>query len=194
MKGVLVLRDSTTLTGEITIPFEDDYNTYLNSADYIESPRFIKIKLTNKSIADTIALSYIKGYYMDSAFYPLKRVYLFVDQKEHLLFVKRLTDEHSRIQLYVLHQTGKSNPTGEETDDYFISVPASGPYETINTRTSKIIPDFDIKMSAIVEDCPTLANKIRDRVQGYFIPFVTVNRYKHKEVLTKIINEYNKCQ
>lgn len=182
------MNDSTRLPGELIIPFEDNFTVYLNS------PSFIKIIPEGKTIENIVPLGNIAGYYMDSSFYPLKSVYLFIDQREHLLFVKRLSPEHSKIQLYVLHQTGKSNPTGDETDDYFISLPGSGPYETINTRTVRIIPDFDVKMSAFVQDCPALAEKIRLRQNRYFIPFVSINRFKHKEVLMKIIEEYNKCQ
>ncbi len=188
MKGTILFNDNTKLTGDITIPFEENYQAYINTG------QFIQIIPEGKTTEERVSLNSITGYYIDSNFYALKRVFLFIDHNDHMLFVKRLTSEHSKIQLYILHQSGKSNPTGEETDDYFISLPKSGPYEAINTRSAKLIPDFDAKMSAFVADCPPIADKIRSRADGYFLPFVTIDRFKHRDVLMKIINEYNNCQ
>ncbi len=187
-KGAILLNNGTKLSGLLTIPFEDDYKYS------IENPKYIKMVQDGKTTEDSVSVAKVKGYFIDTNFYAFKNVFLLSDNIEHMLFVKRLTSESSRIGLYYLYQSGKSNNTGDETEDYFISLPGSGPYETINTRTARIIPDFDIKMSAIVSDCPALANKIRAKDPAYYFPFVTINRFKHRDVLLKIISEYNNCR
>jgi hypothetical protein len=64
----------------------------------------------------------------------------------------------------------------------------------MNTRGIGLLPSFDQKMSAIVADCPTLAEKIRLKGKGYFLAQVTFAIKKHPEVLLKIITEYNNCK
>ena len=196
-KGTILFNDSTTLSGLITIPFENYYkgstfeNYYKASISY---PKYIQVIPDGKTAEDTVAVARINGYYMDSNFYALKSVFLPVDNTEHLLFVKRLTGQYSRIGLYYLHQTGKSTSAGEETEDYFITLPGSKPYETINTRSEKIVPYFDLKMSVLVSDCPALADKIRSKNPAYYFPFVTINRFKQRDVMLKIIDGYNNCK
>ncbi len=187
-KGTILFNDGTTLTGQITIPFENDFNIDVPAINFIYAVPEGETEKRN------VPLSSIAGYYMDSNFYALKKVDLFVNNTNQLLFVKRLTGPKSKIQLYTLHQTGKGNSTGEEADDYFISLPGAKPYETINIRSNKLMPDFDLKMSALVSDCPALADKIKAREDDYFLPFVIFNRGKYKKVLLKIINEYDGCR
>ncbi len=49
-------------------------------------------------------------------------------------------------------------------------------------------------MSLLVEDCPSLAQKILAKDKGYFIPGASFNIKKHPDVLMRIIDEYNKCK
>jgi hypothetical protein len=75
-----------------------------------------------------------------------------------------------------------------------LSLPSYDPLQTMNTRGIGLLPSFDQKMSAIVADCPTLAEKIRLKGKGYFLAQVTFAIKKHPEVLLKIITEYNNCK
>ena len=96
--------------------------------------------------------------------------------------------------MYELYESGIGNATGEIRYSYFISLPSFSEYKTINTRSNQLIPFFDEKMGVIVSDCPLLARKIRNRERGYFIPEMSFNTFKHREVMTKIIDEYNLCR
>jgi hypothetical protein len=82
---------------------------------------------------------------------------------------------------------------GEVRYSYYLSWPSFGQKETMNTRSSALLPQFEEKMSKIVDDCPALAEKIRLKEKGYFIPMTSFKLKKHPEVLLKIINEYNNC-
>ena len=111
-----------------------------------------------------------------------------------LLFVRRLTPEKSKIQLYELYESGNGNPTGETRYTYYLSLPGYSPLTTINAQSSDVVPYFDEKVSKMVADCPALANKIRNREKGYFLPAVTFDAKRPGEVLLKIIKEYDQCQ
>jgi hypothetical protein len=187
-KVVLFLRSQEKITGEINISFENSFNSPM------ENNAFIKFLPEGKSTEEIVYLSEITGYSRGNDFYALKKVDLFMNNTSYLLFVKRLTGETSRIQLYELYESGIGNATNEVKYSYYLSLPSfDDPLETVNTRSSAIIPAFDQKMSEIVSDCPTLAKKIKSKDNGYFIPFATFNIKKHPDVLLKIINEYNGC-
>jgi hypothetical protein len=187
-KAVLYLRNQTKLSGDITVFFETTFNTQMEINPYIF---FLP---EGKTTEEKINLSEITGYSIGSDYYALKEVDLLANNVVHLLFVKRLTTENSKLQLYELYESGRGNATNEVKYSYYLSLPAFDALKTINTRSIHIVPDFDQKMSEIVSDCPSLAKKIRSKESGYFIPFATFNRKKHPEVLLKIIDEYNKCE
>lgn len=187
-KVTLYLRNEQPVTGILTIPFEENFN---RPPTNVQTLKFIP---EGKAGEENIDIHDITGYSLDKNYYALKNLYLLSTNSNHWLFVKRLTGEDSRIQLYELYETGRGNHTGESVYTYFISLPTYGPYETLNTHSVKLIPDFNQKMSELVSDCPSLAEKIRDRQNGYFIPLVSFNTFKHKEVMMKIVNEYNSCK
>lgn len=186
-KAILFLRDQSKISGEISIYLEDYSNGNVVNQPLIE---FIP---EGKTEIEHINLTDIAGYSTGTDFFALKKIDLNVNNVYHLLFVKRLTGENSKIQLYELHESGRGNPTGEDRYTYYLSFPSYDPLQTMNTRSIDLIPFFDQKMSKLVEDCPALAEKIRVREKGYFLPFVTFAGKRHREVLSKIISEYNSC-
>jgi hypothetical protein len=183
----VVFRDHTKITGRINIQLENSSSMEVTFSRYIQ---FIREGTT---LPEKIDLYNISGYWYKSAYYPLKIVDIHLNGINRLLFVKRLTDENSRIQLYELYHPGIANGGGEIEYTYFLSYPSSNPLEAVNTRSIALLPFFDQKMSLLVADCPDLAQKIRAKNVGYFIPFASLNLKKHPDVLLRIINEYNKC-
>jgi hypothetical protein len=47
-------------------------------------------------------------------------------------------------------------------------------------------------MSAIVKDCPALADKVKQKENGYSLGQISIDAKKN-EVIKKIIFEYNDC-
>jgi len=186
-KAVLYLKNKDTIPGEISVILET--GTHAN-VSYPASIDFIREGTGDKQ---NIPLDNIIGYRIGPTFYALKKVDIHMNGINRLLFLKQLTPDHSKIQLYELHESGRGNDTGESEYSYYLSLKGATPLETINTRSSRIIPLFEAKMSEIVSDCPVLADKIRSRQKGYFIPFVSFDIKKHPQVLLRIINEYNNC-
>lgn len=186
-KVVLFLRNQTTIEGEINISLEN------YSSLHVDFEPFIQIVPEGKNAEENIKLVDITGYSMGPDYYALKKIDLYMNNVYNLLFVKRLTGENSKIQLYELYESGRGNYSGETKYSYYLSLPSSGPLETMNTRSSSLIPFFDQKMSEMVSDCPTLASKIKSKEKGYFIPLASFNIKTYPEVLLKIINEYNNC-
>jgi hypothetical protein len=184
---ILYFRDHTKTPGVITIPFESGFNA---SPDYVAHVRFTP---DGKTEEQTLTLAGISGYSFGSNFYALKRIDYHMNNVTRLLFVKRLTGENSKIQLYELYESGLNNYSNEKEYTYYLSLSSFAPLETINVSGSKMVPNFDQKMSAMVDDCPELAQKIRSKQDGYFLSFVSFNLKKQPEVLLRIINEYNNC-
>jgi hypothetical protein len=186
-KVILLFRDQSKLAGEINI-LHENYNS-----EYVTYNEFIQFTPDGKDSSENISLYNIAGYWFESDFYALKNVDIQMTNVYRLLFVKRLTSDKSKIQLYELYESGISNNTGETRYSYYLSLPSYGPLETVNTRSNMLIPYFDHKMSLIVSDCPILAQKILAKENGYFIPMASFNLKTHPDVLLRIINEYNKC-
>jgi hypothetical protein len=186
-KAILFLRDRSKISGEINIYLEDYSN-----GNIVYQP-FIEFIPEGKTQSQVINLTDIAGYSMGADFFALKKIDLNVNNVYYLLFVKRLTGENSKIQLYELYESGRGNPTGESRYTYYLSFPSFDPLQTMNTRSIDLMPSFDQKMSKLVDDCPGLAEKIRVREKGYFLPLVTFANKRHREVLLKIISEYNSC-
>jgi len=186
-RAVIYLRNKDTIPGEISVSLETIFHANVVYRSFIEfTPQ-------GKSEKQNIPLNDIIGYRIGTVFYALKKVDIYMNDINRLLFLKRLTPDDSKLQLYELHESGKANDTGESLYSYYLSLQGFGPLETINTRSSKLMPLFDVKMSEIVSDCPGLSDKIRSKEKGYFIPFVTFDAKKHPEVLLRIITEYNNC-
>ena len=175
--------DGNKLTGETSVLFEET----------VPAQNFIELK-TKDGIVQSIPIKNIKGYFYKEDYYAIKYVDLYYSGTYNLLFIKRLTKENSRIQFYALHQVRKTNDTGEELYFYFISLPNHSLYETWNIYSKNLVPDFDSKMSAIVSDCPQLAEKIKEKRNGYFLARYNFSNSKKVEVFTRIIEEYNKCK
>ena len=186
-KVVLYLNNHLKENGEISISMEEN-----SSMNAVYKP-YIQFFPEGKSTEEKISLNDIAGYSLDSDFYVLKKVEMFRDDIYNLLFVKRLTAENSKIQLYELYESGRGNATGESKYSYFLSFPSYGPLKTLNTISHQVVPMFDQKMSMFVSDCPALANKIKAKEKGYFIPFGSFKTFQRREVLMKIIDEYNHC-
>ncbi len=186
-KSILYLKNKDTVSGEISVILETSLHANISYQPTIE---FTPAGTTQKQ---SIPMENIIGYRIGATFYALKKVDINMNGINRLLFLKQLTPDNSKIQLYELHESGIGNNTGESLYSYYLSLKGMGPLETINTRSSKIIPLFEEKMSNIVSDCPTLAEKIRIKQKGYFLPFVTLAEKKHRDVLLTIISEYNSC-
>jgi hypothetical protein len=183
----LIFRDQTKAAGQINILHENSnslYTTYSNFLQFIPEGR---------DSIESIDLYKISGYWFESNYYALKKLDIHMNGIYQILFVKRLTGENSRIQLYELYESGSGNSNGEIEYSYYLSYPSCGPLDAINTRSSFLLPSFEQKMSVLVADCPNLAQKILSKDHGYFIPFTSFNIKKHPDVLLRIIDEYNKC-
>ena len=186
-KATVYLKNQEKLTGDVNIKVEVDSRI---AGDFKPS---IEIRPEGKTSWQKLNITEISAYSLGSDYFPVKNVDVDMNGAMYMLFVKRLTDEHSRIQLYQLDESGKANYTGEAETRYYLSFPGYAPLQTVNAKSSQLVPNFDLKMSALVDDCPTLAKKIRKREKGYFLALATFNAKTTPDVLMRIINEYNSC-
>jgi hypothetical protein len=187
-KVILVLKDQTKVPGKIDILHEN-----YTSLNYTYNDN-IQFTPEGTDSVENISLYQIAGYWHGSDYYALKKLDIQLTDTYRLLFVKRLTGDSSRIQLFELYESGRGNSSGQSQYSYYLVLPSYGPLETVNTRSSAIVPMFEQKMSMIVADCPSLAKKIQTKQAGYFIPMAAFNRRTHPDVMMRIINEYNNCK
>jgi hypothetical protein len=89
---------------------------------------------------------------------------------------------------------GVSSSTKNYETQYYMQFPSESGDGVWAVNSSKFVPNFDEKMSKLVEDCPALSKKIADKEPGYFYAQVTVFKEKRADVLWNIISEYNKCK
>ena len=187
-KVVLYLRNGEKISGETNIDLQS------NSAQNIGFRPLVEILPEGKTVWQKINMIDIAAYSLGPDYYFAKNLDVELNGSHFLMFVKRLTAEHSKIQLYELYESSRETYTGEPKYSYFLSFPGYAPYQTINVRSSDLIPGFELKMSALIEDCSALAKKIRSRQDDYFLNMATFNRKKTPEVLLRIINEYDSCR
>jgi hypothetical protein len=186
-KVVLYLKNEEKISGEINIDLETP------TAQHVTFKPLIEILPEGKTVWQTISMTEVSAYTMGSDFYAAKNLDVDINGTHFLMFVKRLTAENSKIQLYELYESGRGTATGESKYSYFLSFPGYAPYQAMNVRSSELIPGFDSKMGNLVDDCPVLAKKIRSKQPDYFLNMATFNRKKTPEVLLRIIDEYNNC-
>ena len=140
----------------------------------------------------------VKGYGLSNDYYELKELRGGFRFGKEYSFMKRLTQENSKIHLYenlrkVSNSPGKhtSTHTYYETE-FFLQLPnETGVAWALNS--SKFTPHFDEKMSKLLADCPQLALKISNKDQGYFNVQFFLFKEKRPKVLLNIIEEYNEC-
>ncbi len=178
--GIINMVDGTQKKGLLTITLEAAY-----AVNYIT--------LTNEGVDERILIDSIHSYAVGNDLYLPKQLSVDFDSPLRLLFVKRLTPDSSRIHLYELYQNNLQRDTREDLVLYFISLPSFERLETWGMGNKNLAPNFNLKMSHIVADCPELSEKIYNKTKGYFFPQLTLSPVIKKEVLTKIIDEYNSC-
>jgi len=145
----------------------------------------------------------VKAYKMRSDYYELKEIEDgHLNRNYRLHFMKRLTPADSKIHLYeylekeTSHSSDRRNSTTTTKieKDYYIQLPSEKGDGVWNVGFSKLVPNFDEKMSRIVSDCPELARKIANKDKGYFYPQIGPNDEERVDILWNIVAEYNKCK
>jgi hypothetical protein len=184
INGSLFMEDGTEKKGSITILLENGPSLKNDIVHFIPA---------DSSKEQLIPITAIQYYAINGDNYYPKYLNLYTSGVYRLLFVKRLSPANSSIQLYELQQKFKSNNTGEEATYYFISLPKFTKYEAIELNSEQLVPNFDLKMSAFIIDCPALANKIKNGQKNYTYSILSFGS-KKLDIIKKIIDEYNSCK
>lgn len=180
--------DGKILSGQLDCALE---KTYSKRKDYI------LFKERDAKETQKIYLTDVKGVLVRNNYYEPKLVdigSLFVLKK--MLFIRRLTDENSKIGLYEYRRESPSSGTSGVDIDYlyYISLPGADRLRAENIEGKHLTPNFENKMSEIVKDCPSLAEKIKRKDPGYFYAQISLIKDKKVEIMRNIIEEYNRCQ
>lgn len=188
----IAMVDGRILTGALSVQFETGQS----------HSEFLKLVTANKEDLKIPARD-ILYYKLDNAFYYPKaldlsafeipyRDPLYTPNVSNLLFVKRVTDSTDRLQLFQLFKSRTSTSDGNDQYDYFLSFPGENRFTAWSIRGNKVFPDFEYKMSELLQDCPALAMKIRQKQDGYFVKQLSLDG-KKLQVIKRIVAEYNAC-
>lgn len=151
------------------------------------------ILLSNEGKEEKILIENVKSYLINNEVFVPKKVIVDSDGPLQLLFVKKLTPDTSKIHLYELYQNGQQRDSRESLLLYYISFPSFDRFETWGMGNKNLVPNFNLKMSSIVSSCPDLAKKIREEQNGYYFTQLTISNITKRNVLQRIIAEYNLC-
>ena len=146
-------------------------------------------------------LGEVEGYRIRNDYYALKEKRGGLSIGRRLSFMKRLTPENSRIHLFedidrvteTNRANGNQNTQTRYETEYYLQLPNEPGSNVYALDGSRFVPNFDEKMSRIVSDCPTLAQKIAAKENGYFYAQVSLFKEKRANVMMTIIEEYNRC-
>jgi hypothetical protein len=189
----IFLIDGTKIDGKLTIQFETGYDV----------DRYLKV-LTSANTEKKIPITDVKYYQYNNEFYFPKEINLeayeipfrdkvYTPNVNNILFLKRLTNDSAKLQLFELFKPRTKSSDGTDQYDYYISFNNGNRFLSWDIRGNIFFPNFDDKMSKIVSDCPLLAEKIKQKANGYTVKQVSVDA-KKDEVIKKIVEEYNKCE
>ena len=182
--ATVYLDDGTVKTGDLTVQFETGFDY-----DYL-----VSLSHNEKKNTEKIRLQSITCYKVKNDYYYPKQIDVRSDGKYSLLFLKLLSPQNSKIQLFELNVSYKTAATGQSDKLYFIAPQKSSKYEVWSVYGKKFTPDFEYKMSSLVADCPTLADKIKSKADGYYIANPAFTSDAKKVVIYKrIIEEYDSC-
>jgi hypothetical protein len=88
----------------------------------------------------------------------------------------------------------RTTPVTSREKNYYLQLPYEKGDGGWSIAQSKFVPNFDEKMSKIVEDCPQLSQKIANKEKGYFYSQFGGSDEKRVDLLWNIIDEYNQCR
>ena len=187
--GKLFLTNGRTVEGKLVV----------NTGNFMGSA--VRVFLPGDKEPQKFNLLDVKGFELRDNYYELKEVRPSISiGRANYSFMKRLTKPDSRIHLfenmekYTTGGTRGSSATTRYEPEYYMQFPGEQGDVVWAVNSSKFVPNFDEKMSKLVEDCPALAAKIASKEEGYFYAQVTVFKEKRADVLWNIITEYNKCK
>jgi hypothetical protein len=183
------LADGTEIDGKLTVQFETGHAV----------DQYLKLQ-TSDNDEKKILITDIQYYKHKEAYYFPKATnleipsrYIYTPNVSNLLFMKRLTPENAKMQLFELYKSRNNSSDGMDQYDYYISFNNESRFAAYSIVGNKFFPNFEEKMSEIVSDCPSLAEKIKQKTNGYAVKQMSVDGKKY-EVIKKIVDEYNSCR
>ncbi len=187
------LNDGTEMKGKLTVQFETGYTTDKQLKIIAGANGEKKIPIT--------AVQYYK--YNNELYFPKEinleayetpgRDRLYTPKVSNILFLKRITKEGAKLQLFELFRSATTSPDGYDHFDYYISFNEVNRFEAWSVRGNKFFPNFAEKMSQLVSDCPLLAAKVKQGEGGYTVKQISLDAKKN-EVIKRIVDEYNNCK
>jgi len=195
INGTVYTNDGREIPGQVT----------LNLEQYRASRTQVTVLTKDSKQPQVFPITEVKGINIRSDYYEPKLIDMGgLGNNDEFRFVKRMSKEGSKIQMYELFQqvtrqannrySGAANSYQTPEYSYYIVTPAhTRQMPAWNIEGRRLSPNFEDKMSEIVKSCPVLAEKIKNKEKGYFYAQVSFNGTKKIETMLGIIDEFNKC-
>lgn len=183
IEGTVYMAGGAVKQGLITVSFENEH----------ERDDEIIFKPDNATASEKLDIRNIESYTIAGHTYVPKIINLYLSFEYHFLFVERLTAENDRMQLYRLLPSENGVVKGEEPSYYYVSFPSLPKYDVIDINSSRLVPEFDIKIAEYIDDCPALLSKIQLKNKKYYYTLLSLGS-KRQEVIKNIVKEYNNCK
>ena len=196
INGTVYTKDGREIPGQVTVNLEQ----------FRASRTQVTVLTRDSKQPQVFPITEVKGINIRSDYYEPKLIDMGgLGNNDEFRFVKRMTKEGSKIQMYELFQqvtrqannrfNGGGNSYQTPEYSYYIVTPAhTRQMPAWNIEGRRLSPNFEDKMSEIVKSCPSLAEKIKTKEKGYFYAQVSFNGTKRIETMLGIIDEFNKCQ
>lgn len=183
--ATLTLSNGQVLSGKIRVNSFDSYSS-ISSIAFAEG--------VSKSY-QTYGLNDIRFLFVNGSNYSVKNL------KGNdmwggnaLRFVKELTPMNGNLQLFENEVLTKSTDgTLHREQQLFVQLPGNN-LDVYNAQSDKFIPNFDVKVPAMLAACPSLCEKISNKNKDFFYAFVNQGETRRKQVWMNIVNAYNQCQ
>jgi hypothetical protein len=186
--AILYLNDSVSINGRLLIG-KKDWS--------FSNEMYIRFFEGNSRKVKFYKMEEVKGFKMGDTYYEPKYPGggSVVSSSNKKMMLRRLTEPGSRMGMYAydiqsLVKNNYGNMEYKTTTVYFIQLPGSTDDKVYQFSDNKFTPHFDTRVSAIVQDKPALAEKIRSKNKDFFYAQITEQKHQLR-VWQNIVMEYN---
>ena len=186
IQATVILVNGDTLTGLVS-----------TGAWKVKGSTSINYISETKNIMQVIPLPQVKTLEINNVHY--QPVYLqLTTLRNRLVLVQKLSKPTDKIQLYS-YQSDLEN----QTENGMINTQTNSYYYNLSNNTSSIaysidgrncVPNFNKKVSALVVDCYTLSQKIKNKEKGFYYSQIGSVPERRLQVWQNINKEYTNCK
>lgn len=183
INGNLYLQNGKVMEGKLVVQRDNLFGTP------------VKLYLQNEKDPMHFRLQEVKGYEIDGNRYELKEIRESFSIGRSIFFMRKLTAGNGKMHLYEHMRKETINKTKTRfVHEYYVQLPDESTAVVYSHDSPSAAAKLHQKISAVLQNCPLLDQKIKNKEEGYSYPLSTFQKRKEVQALKQIIDEYNKCE